>query len=393
VIASSWKRSDAAGVDPLGGLAPRALSAEQAEDLWRHSPLSVAELVVSQLLEEVRLEGQQVAIICDDAGNLLWLDGDRNVLEGAREINLDRGTLWSEGAAGTNAMGTALALDHPIQVFSAEHFSTPVHGWTCSAAPIHDPETGRQIGVIDLSGELTTAHPHSLVLVSTAARLVEAELAASRLRERARQAVEPTPFSVTLERGVGALGVAILGIDRALVRYGPRTVELSKRQSEVLALLAIEPQGLSAERIAVELYGEAGKPVTARVEISRLRAALGINLGTRPYRLPIPVTADFLAVGALLDAGQVADALAGYAGPILPGSEVAAIVEAREALDYSLREAVLRAQDADLLRTWLDSASGRNDLEACRQFTSLLAPGDTRRPAALSRLRRLSGAR
>src|SRR5262245_10704531 len=87
VIARSWERSSSAGVDPLGGLAPRALSPEEAEELWRCSPLAVAELVVTQLLEDVRLEGQQVAIICDDAGNLLWIDGDRAVLEGAREIN------------------------------------------------------------------------------------------------------------------------------------------------------------------------------------------------------------------------------------------------------------------------------------------------------------------
>jgi hypothetical protein len=73
-------------------------------------------------------------------------------------------------------MGTALATGHPVQVFSAEHYARPVHDWTCSAAPIRDPETGATIGVLDLSGGLETAHPHSLAVVTAAARMVEQEL-------------------------------------------------------------------------------------------------------------------------------------------------------------------------------------------------------------------------
>ena len=76
-------------------------------------------------------------------------------------MNFAEGTLWSEGGAGTNAIGTALALDHAVQVFGPEHFSDPVQRWTCSAAPIHDPDTGAVIGVIDLTGDLSTVHPHS----------------------------------------------------------------------------------------------------------------------------------------------------------------------------------------------------------------------------------------
>jgi len=55
-------------------------------------------------------------------------------------------------------------------------FSHSVHGWTCSAAPVSDPETGDRLGVIDLSGEISTAHPHSLALIEAAARMTEAEL-------------------------------------------------------------------------------------------------------------------------------------------------------------------------------------------------------------------------
>jgi hypothetical protein len=49
-------------------------------------------------------------------------------------MNFAEGTLWSEGGAGTNAIGTALALDHAVQVFGPDQFSDPVQRWTCSAA-------------------------------------------------------------------------------------------------------------------------------------------------------------------------------------------------------------------------------------------------------------------
>ena len=106
------------------------------------------------------------------------------MLHDATGVHLMRGARWSEADAGTNAMGTALAVDHSLQVFSAEHFATPVHGWTCSAAPLHDPVSGELLGVLDLSGPLQTAHPHSLALVTAAARMVEAVL----LREAAERA-------------------------------------------------------------------------------------------------------------------------------------------------------------------------------------------------------------
>ena len=74
-------------------------------------------------------------------------------------MNFAEGTLWSEPGAGTNAIGTAVALDHAVQVFGPEHFSEPVQRWTCSAAPIHDPDTGALIGVIDLTGDFSHRAP------------------------------------------------------------------------------------------------------------------------------------------------------------------------------------------------------------------------------------------
>jgi hypothetical protein len=51
--------------------------------------------------------------------------------------------------------------------------------------------------------------------------------------------------------------------------------ELSLRHAEILALLAIHPEGLTAERLALLLHGEQGNPATVRVEMHRIRNELG----------------------------------------------------------------------------------------------------------------------
>lgn len=459
VIAESWARSGEAGVAPAGELAPQVLSTEAAGERWRSHPLAGGMPMLRALLADVHSDAKQVVLVCDADGTILWIDGEPAVLDEAQSINLAVGTGWAEGRAGTNAMGTALAVDHPVQVFSAEHYAQAVEEWTCSAAPVHDPETGEPVGVIDLSGELATAHPHSLALVGAAAQMLEAGLAREaaqrneRLRERyggavgagggqagalvsptgrvllsaepvwgqvGRLEVPPHGGDIALPDGparaelvddgdayllwrtgvhasttasvpaTARLSVSVLGRDRARLSLDDGPIELTPRRSEILMLLLLEPAGMSAERLAVELYGDFGKPVSVRAELSRLRRLLGDRLEANPYRLRGAATSDLESVERLVADGALGEALARYPGPLLPSSEVPAIVEARERLDYELRESVLRGGDAALLHAWLGTPSGRDDIVATRALVELLDPADERRSGALSRLRRLS---
>jgi hypothetical protein len=397
VIADSWRRCTAAGFDAERGLAPLALATDEASERWARSPLAKAEGVLRELLDDVRAEGEQVLLVCDADGTLLWIDGDQRMLDDATGVHLMRGARWSEAAAGTNAMGTALAVDHSLQVFSAEHFATPVHGWTCSAAPLHDPVSGELLGVLDLSGPLQTAHPHSLALVTAAARMVEAVLARGTAERAARErGPARSSFALTLSPAAVGLRVQALGRDRALVAGAglEGEVELSRRHSELLVLLALRPEGMTAEEVAIATHGDFGKPVTARAELSRLRRVLGARLLAEPYRLAARPRADFLLAGELAGAGagRLSAALGAYPAPLLPRSELPLIVEAREALDHRVRSAVLRSGDPALLHRWIGSAAGRDDLEACRRLIAALPVDDDRRPAALSHLRRLVGA-
>ena len=455
-IASSWHRSADAGVDPEGAGPRLGLSVDEAASRWASHPLSVAEPILKELLEDVRSDDDQVVLICDADGALLWIDGEPAVVDAAQEIHLQPGALWRESEAGTNAMGTALEVGHPIQVFSAEHFSQSVHEWTCSAAPIRDPETGQTLGVIDLSGELGTAHPHSLALIEAAARVIETKLAGevsardASLRERfsdrvgggrgrasalaspAGRVIAATPETwngarfeipigggdVELDGGVRvvaeplsgsagyllwravdsrpaadpAMRIEALGRDRAQVSIGGEVHELSRRHSEILVLLALGEEQRDAEHLARDLYGSEGKAVSARSELSRLRRHLDGRLASGSPGLLGEVRCDFSEVERLAGIGRLSEALGLYPGPLLPGSRVPAVIELRNRLDHALREAAIRADGPGALGLWLETPSGADDLTACRELVSRLDEADPKRPGALSRLRRLATA-
>ncbi len=186
-IAESWNRSEVAGISPLHSRAPTFFAdRREVNERWEAHPLQACAPLIRRWLGRVAAESDHLIVVSDAEGLLLWLDGDVKLRSAAADVmNFVEGAIWNEAGAGTNAIGTALASDHPIQVHAAEHFSEGVHGWTCSAAPVHDPEDGRLLGVIDLTGPVARAHPDLLAATLTAARAVEADL---RVREQARDA-------------------------------------------------------------------------------------------------------------------------------------------------------------------------------------------------------------
>jgi signal transduction histidine kinase len=196
-VADSWQRSLDAGVDPSGGrLAAVVTDRAEASAHWKAHSLAAAESLIRHCLASIAGESNHLIVVSDADGTLLALEGDARVRSRAADsMNFTEGALWSESSAGTNAIGTALAADHAVQIFATEHFVETVQDWTCSAAPVHDPETGELIGVIDLTGLKKHVHPHTLAIVMTTARAVESHLGRllqernDRLRARYRHGI------------------------------------------------------------------------------------------------------------------------------------------------------------------------------------------------------------
>jgi hypothetical protein len=188
VMYESWRRSRAAGVDPDTNSPPHLHEHRDVLQMRGEHALSPYVPVLQELLVDDDSSARHVMVITNAEGDVLWMNGNTAVERGAEQLELVEGARWSEAGAGTNAIGTALWEGRPMQVFSAEHFVRQLHTWTCSAAPIKDPETGATLGVIDVSGPYQTLHPDTLALVKSAARVVQEMMRSRRqgLDERAR---------------------------------------------------------------------------------------------------------------------------------------------------------------------------------------------------------------
>jgi len=254
----------------------------------------------------------------------------------AETVNFVPGGRWDEASVGTNALAIAMRTGDPSMVFSAEHFAPIVHNWVCWAAPVHDPVTGQQLGVIDLSTTWDRTHPIGLATARVMARLIESAMPRSRDWPGSRLgSIAPDEPGLTLS----LLGSAEAWLD------GERLL-LNRRQTEVLALLTMHPEGLSLEQLHALVYGD--QPVTLstlKAEVSHLRSALGGQLASRPYRLTMPTRVDVDEVLAHLRRGEVRAAVAAYAGDLLPGTEAPALMELAEYLAVSVREALLAQPD------------------------------------------------
>ena len=405
VVARSWERSARARVD-LAKDPPVTLSGDELEAYRRAHPLSAVIGLLRELVGSVAEDGRHLMAVSDAAGRLLWVEGHAAARRRAEAMNFVEGAVWDESHAGTNAPGTALALDHAVQIFSAEHFRPTVQAWTCAAAPIHDPATGRILGIVDVTGGDIVAHPHSLALVAAAARAAEAQLGATRPRAPAALWLPPEPplgRSAREREAPRAPQLHALGRDHAVVTFtpcawpatatGPAPAEtrLNRRHSEVLVILALHPEGLTADQLASALYDDDTAEATVRVEVNRLRHALGGLVRSRPYRLATDLAADFLDADRALREKDVAAALVAYAGPLLPCSEAPAVVAERHWIDVRLRTAVLESGDPGLLEDWLDRV-GAEDSDAWERLARLLPPGP-RRSEALAEARRLGAGR
>ncbi|UQA97202.1 GAF domain-containing protein [Streptomyces halobius] len=365
VVAASWRRSAEARA-ATDGAAPVELDDAALRDHRDGHPLARAMPVFRELLGSIAQDGAHLMAVCDAQGRLLWVEGHTGVRRSAERMNFVVGARWDERHAGTNAPGTALAADHAVQIFTAEHYNRRVQRWTCAAAPLHDLRTGRLLGAVDITGGDHLASPHSLALVQATARAAEAHLATY----------------------TGELGVFLtaLGRDEALLTVDGKRLRLGRRHSEIMVLLAQRPEGLTGDQLSLLLYGERDiRPVTLRAEVSRLRKAVGPLLHARPYRLARPVETDLAVVEEELAAGRLTAALETYRGPLLPVSEAPGVRRLRCALEDRMRRALLGARNPDQLRQWTQTPWGEGDLEIWEALVDALpehsparaAPGAT----------------
>jgi transcriptional regulator of acetoin/glycerol metabolism len=171
---------------------------------------------VMELLWEQISHTQSMVVLTDGQGTVLHALGHMDFLERAHRVALAPGAVWSEAAKGTNAVGTALMEEQPTLVHAREHYLSSNHFLTCSASPIFD-HAGRVLGVIDVSGDHRSYHPHTLALARMSARLIEHQWFSDRFRGALMLHLHDSPGGIgTVQEGVIALDAdgRILGANR-----------------------------------------------------------------------------------------------------------------------------------------------------------------------------------
>ncbi len=325
-IGLSWQRS-AQYLNAHEGSAP-VEDTQTIDNRWKKSPLSQAAAKDQSNIKQLAKEGELVAAISDPQGTLLWTYASKHMQSRAESVNFRQGGRWDESSAGTNAVGLSITLKKPVTVFSSEHYQPFVHDWVCYAAPIVHPESGLCVGILDLSTTWKHHTPLGQAAVNDMARSIA--------------------LALPKEQPKAALEIHAMGNPRVLL-HG-KSLKLTKRQLEILIILALNPQGLHLDAFHAALYGdESIASTTLKAELSNLRRLLGGNIGSRPYRLKLPVWADFIEIWQVLKTQKLHDAIALYRAPLLAQSTSPSIEEWRNCIDAVMQRAVHSCTDSELL--------------------------------------------
>mgnify|MGYP000341701755 CR=1 FL=1 len=411
LIRESWQRSAQLHANPDNPEAPLAMDREELEEYRRQHPLAAIMPVIHKLLVLPSHDSGMLVAVGDEVGRLLWVEGDPAMQRRAEGMMFVPGADWSEATVGTSAPGTALALGRGIQIAGAEHYKRSVHPWSCTAVPFHDPDSGALLGVVDITGTESAVAPHTLSLVEATVAAAQAHLRVERLQLAAARQAAPvrrrasaaaaaaggTQSAGPASKAPGSLyrnSLQLLGRDQAVLSIDGRTVTLSARHSEILALLSTHPEGLSAEELSSLLYPRDGSTMTLRAEMVRLRKVLQqLNPDavpeSRPYRLPVDLVPDSGQVLNCLQRGAHRIALEIYRGAVLPRSEAPGITELRSRVSSLLREAVLTDGSAESLLKYAQLPEARDDVEVRTAALKLLPPRSPKRAAVVADLERL----
>jgi transcriptional regulator of acetoin/glycerol metabolism len=306
--------------------------------------------VMDMLFEQIVSTKSAVALT-DTDGSILQAVGDDSFLERLQQIALAPGVNWSEASKGTNAVGTALFTEAPTLVHGNEHFLAANRFLTCSASPIFD-HAGQMIGVLDVSGHVSSYHPHTLAMVTMAARMIENQWFADKFRHGLRLHFHPQQRMLgTMREAMVALAPdgSLLGANRAALDHLGLNMAALRRQgleaifgTRVSSLAdhcrhrADEPMPLIVQQGQL-----AGTPVYARALFNwpTLWPSVSLATGVAVPHEPAPCEAVRNVPPAVAVAAAAEPAAPTLAAPTLHAQEMAAIRQAVDAAGGNISRA------------------------------------------------------
>lgn len=279
-VLRSWERCRQTGLNERGKHEVGPISTGALHDLRERNQRLLAHGVgiVQSLHEQIRKSGN-VIILADATGTLLHRVGDAGFLSRAEQVALTPGACWDESRRGTNAVGTALVECLPTEIFSSEHFLSRNGFLTCSASPVFDPH-GVLIGVLDISGDHRTYHPHTLGLVGMGVQLLEHNMFQAEFGGEILISLHPGPETLgCVQEALLAISPdgAILGASRGAVDL--LGVSRSNLASADFSMLFDVPLDALIDRVS-------GSPSTLVALETRGGGRLYARMRNMPRRMP-----------------------------------------------------------------------------------------------------------
>lgn len=173
-VLHAWERAHEGGADPSR---PRAetLSADDTLRLrGREERLISAAEPYMRALSRAAGDERHAAMLGNADAIVLDVIGHPESVKGPEAVP-GPGSLLSEGACGSNGIGTPLADGGYAELVGAEHFISGFHPFTCQGVPLRAPG-GDVAGVLSVSVRRVQAGRRLKQLLECAVRGIEAEL-------------------------------------------------------------------------------------------------------------------------------------------------------------------------------------------------------------------------
>jgi transcriptional regulator of acetoin/glycerol metabolism len=240
-IVESWHRCEAMKVDHLGGRGTKVSEEESVRSIAKKKELiEVSRPIMENVFEMVKNTSYSV-VLTDEQGVIIDLIINKDLEEKHVLLNFVKGSKWDEQSVGTNAIGTCLAIDKPIQVIGAEHFCEYHHKWTCSAAPIHN-NRGEIIGCFDLSGRAEDVQTHTYGIAVSSANCIEKQLMISESFEFLN-----TTMNSIIE------GIMVIDYDLKVIKVNDKLLDMFRMNEDTIYNIDIKKifDGINIEDIVL----------------------------------------------------------------------------------------------------------------------------------------------
>lgn len=189
VLAASWERSQAAGVDV------RSPHADFTDEFDTGSLLvRCARPVLERIGADTANLPLVIALTDVKARVVQRIDSSPSVGRLLDRVEFAPGFNYAESTMGTNGVGTVLEAGQAVSIVGPEHFSEHLQPFACTGAPVIDPVTGRVEGVLDISCLTPSWTPLMHTLVKSAAEDIGRNLLLD--RSQSQQAIFETYLQV-----------------------------------------------------------------------------------------------------------------------------------------------------------------------------------------------------